>query len=434
MLRTLLLLCLLATTTHAADFFVSPNGADTNPGTLDKPFATVQRAQAAASPGDTVHLRGGTYKLTEEHIARKQRIWAYVTLLDKSGTKDKPIRYWAYKDEKPVFDLAAVKPALRVHAFQVTGSWLHLKGIEVIGVQVTIKTHAQSECFHNEGSNNIYENLSMHDGMAIGFYLTRGSNNLILNCDAYRNHDSFSEDGRGENTDGFGAHPAKGAVNNVFRGCRAWFNSDDGYDCISADESVTFENCWAMYNGTNEKRERLANGNGFKVGGFGSTPVAKLPNPIPRHTTRFCLAVGNRANGFYANHQIGGADWFNNSAFRNGNNFNMLSRLADNTTDVDGYGHKLRNNLSYKSRNHIIRLDAAKSDSSHNSFDLNLPITDKDFQSLDESQLTAPRPASGDLPFITFMHLSDTSSLIDKGQDIGFKFKGKSPDLGAFER
>src|SRR4051794_4895855 len=40
----------------AADFFVAPAGDDHNPGTLDKPFATVQRAQDAASPGDTVFL------------------------------------------------------------------------------------------------------------------------------------------------------------------------------------------------------------------------------------------------------------------------------------------------------------------------------------------------------------------------------------------
>ena len=36
---------------------------------------------------------------------------------------------------------------------------------------------------------------------------------------------------------------------NVFRGCRAWFNSDDGYDCINAKALVTFDNCWAFYNG-----------------------------------------------------------------------------------------------------------------------------------------------------------------------------------------
>ncbi|MEZ4826240.1 MAG: hypothetical protein R3C61_08085 [Bacteroidia bacterium] len=59
----------------------------------------------------------------------------------------------------------------------------------------------------------------------------------------------YPEDGLGSNTDGFGCHPNPGSPGNVFRGCRAWFNSDDGFDIIRADESVVFENCWAFYNG-----------------------------------------------------------------------------------------------------------------------------------------------------------------------------------------
>ena len=47
-------------------YYVAPAGSDGNPGTLEKPFATVQRAQQAArqKPG-TVFLRGGTYYLAQ---------------------------------------------------------------------------------------------------------------------------------------------------------------------------------------------------------------------------------------------------------------------------------------------------------------------------------------------------------------------------------
>jgi len=165
----------------AATFFVAPTGGDDNPGTLEKPFATVQRAQNAAAPGDTVYIRGGTYTMQESQIARKQSIWAYVTFLDKSGTEGRPIKYWAYEKERPVFDFSRVKPeGLRVTAFYVTGSWVHIKGLETIGVQVTLKGHTQSICFDNEGSHNVYELLSMHDGQAIGIYSVRGSDNLFL--------------------------------------------------------------------------------------------------------------------------------------------------------------------------------------------------------------------------------------------------------------
>src|SRR4051794_34680135 len=79
------------------DVFVAPGGDDSNAGTLEKPFATVQRAQGAVGPGDTVYVRGGKYLMTEAQITTKERIWAYVTLLDKSGTPEKRINYFAYQ-------------------------------------------------------------------------------------------------------------------------------------------------------------------------------------------------------------------------------------------------------------------------------------------------------------------------------------------------
>lgn len=433
---TLLLAFLLQLSfAFSATFYVAPNGSDTNNGNIDKPFATIQKAQSEVNPGDIVYLRGGIYHMQPEQIAKEERQWAYVTYLNKSGSEGKPIKYWAYQNEKPVFDLSAIRPeGLRVTVFYVSGSWIHLKGIEVVGTQVTIKTHTQSECFENQGSNNIYELLSMHDGMAIGFYLLSGSNNLILNCDAYRNWDYYSETGRGGNTDGFGCHPRPGSKNNVFKGCRSWFNSDDGYDVINSAESVTFDHCWAMYNGLGSDFKSLGDGNGFKAGGFARKPADEIPNPVPRHTIQFCLAVGNKASGFYANHHINGDNWFNNTAYKNGINFNMLNRLLDDPqADVPGYNHKLRNNLGYKGRNELQNLDKAKSDAANNYFDINLSATDNDFESLNEALLTAPRQADGSLPNVAFMKLKQGSKFIDKGTDIGFPFKGAAPDLGCFE-
>ncbi|MEK0449081.1 MAG: hypothetical protein RL088_1349 [Verrucomicrobiota bacterium] len=435
--RLPLLLVFILTTMplHSAEYFVAADGDNKNPGTLAAPFADISRAQELVKPGDTVFLRGGVYNVRADQMARRIRNYAAIFELGKSGTEDAPIRYWAYKDERPVLDFSDVKPPkLRVAAFWVGGSWLHLRGFEVTGVQVTLTGHTQSECFRSEGSNNIFEHLAMHDTQAIGLYLTNGSNNLILNCDAYKNWDYTSEGGRGGNSDGFGGHPAAGAKNNVFRGCRAWFNSDDGFDCISAHESIVFENCWAFYNGFSEGFVRRADGNGFKAGGHAGTPLQLLPKPIPRHTVRFCLAVRNRSAGFYGNHHIGGGDWFNNTAFNNPVNFNMLERLPDNVTDIPGIGQKMRNNLGFRGRTEITNLNSAKSDARSNSFDIaGLRVTERDFVSLDESQLTAPRKSDGSLPDISLMRLAPGSALIDAGEECGFPFKGRKPDLGAFE-
>ncbi len=42
-------------------FYVSPSGNNTNPGSLEQPFATIRKAIQALQPGDTLLLRGGTY-------------------------------------------------------------------------------------------------------------------------------------------------------------------------------------------------------------------------------------------------------------------------------------------------------------------------------------------------------------------------------------
>lgn len=77
----------------AQPYFISPRGDDANPGTLKKPFATLQRAQQAARQkrGD-VFLRGGTYYLPAP----------LVFTAEDSGTKDAPVIFQNYKKETPV--------------------------------------------------------------------------------------------------------------------------------------------------------------------------------------------------------------------------------------------------------------------------------------------------------------------------------------------
>jgi hypothetical protein len=259
----------------------------------------------------------------------------------------------------------------------------------------------------------------------------------VLNCDAYNNWDNVSENGLGGNTDGFGCHPNKdgvGYTNNVFSGCRAWFNSDDGFDCINAFEAVTIENCWSFYNGYSTSFGSLGDGNGFKVGGFGVTDFSNLPATIPRHNIRFCLAIRNKSGGFYANHHLGGNNWYNNSAYYNAVNYNMLNRSADHTADVPGYDHNLKNNLGFGGRStEYSNLNASTSNVSYNYFTLSVTVNSSDFLSMDQSLLTAARQSDGSLPVNNFMRLVTGSDLINKGTNVGFAYNGSAPDLGCFE-
>ncbi|MBC3846545.1 DUF4990 domain-containing protein [Winogradskyella echinorum] len=428
---------------YANNFYVAPNGLDTNTGSINNPLATIQRAQELAASGDTVYIRGGLYMMQESQIARYESIWAYVTELDKDG-----INYFAYQNERPIFDYTNVTPAdKRIFAFYITGDNIHIKGIDVTGVQVTITSHTQSECFEiNGGSNNTLENINMYDNMAIGVYILRGSNNLILNCDAYRNWDSVSQGGTGGNTDGFGVHVRNGDTGNILRGCRAWLNSDDGFDLINSGEPVIIENCWAFYNGYSSSTGDLNNlssrgdGNGFKVGGYGAggTPyytILQRYAPIPSNTVQFCIAAGNKQSGFYANHHLEGNNWYNNSAYKNKRNYNMLNceELSSSGYDVDvpGWNHVLANNLGLSATLvELTNIDIPECTLTNNYFDLSVTVNSADFYSLNEDLLMLPRQADGSLPDIDFMKIVPSSDLLDAGADIGFPFEGSAPDLG----
>ena len=399
---------ILALKLNAATWFVSPTGNDEADGSLEAPFATVQHAHDQTSPGDTVFIRGGTYQIQESQIASKRRIYARVIHLHKGGEKGKPVIYSNYLNEQPVFDFSEVKPDnMRVHAFSINASWIHLKGLAITGVQVTMKGHTQSISVESNGSHNIFEQLSLHDSQAIGIYHVRGSDNLFLNCDAWNNHDVTSEGGRGGNTDGFGCHPTRGSTGNIFRSCRAWFNSDDGFDLISSHEAVTIENCWALYNGYSPDFKPLADGHGFKAGGYGSTPLNRIPKTIPRHVVKYCLAVKNKSSGFYANHHPGGIDWFHNSSYRHGINFLMLNRKPGTFDDVDGFDHRLHSNLGMGSSRNISRIDLSKCELKGNHLSSTSKLSSSDFLSVDESELLSPRRIDGSLPEVKFLHPSD---------------------------
>jgi len=83
MRRFLLVSCSLvfALSAIAADLHVSPNGADTNPGTADRPLASIQKALDALKPGDRCILHAGVYRRT--------------ATLRASGTAEKPIHILA---------------------------------------------------------------------------------------------------------------------------------------------------------------------------------------------------------------------------------------------------------------------------------------------------------------------------------------------------
>lgn len=90
-----ILVALTAQAAAAVEYHVSSKGDDANPGTLARPFATLQRAQQAARKlagreAVTVSVRTGTYYLPE----------TLILTAEDSGTKAAPVIYRTYEKEQ----------------------------------------------------------------------------------------------------------------------------------------------------------------------------------------------------------------------------------------------------------------------------------------------------------------------------------------------
>jgi hypothetical protein len=414
------------TASAAAVYYVSPSGNDSAAGTSSAPWKSIAKAQSVAVAGDTVYFRGGTYAYTRANSScASQTARVDAITLNKSGTSGNPIRYWSYPGEKPVFDFYGMTDNCRIKGFDVTGSYIHLKGLEVRGVPQNNNLNAESWGLWISGSNNTFEQLNTHHHMGTGLFINGGGGNLVLNTDSHDNYDLRSSDSPGENADGFGSHYATaGRAANVFRGCRAWWNADDGFDLISTYSPVTIENSWAWRNGYEPGSTTAAgNGNGYKVGGFGGDYDAGAV----KHTVRFSVAFLNRAAGFYSNHHPVANDYFNNTSYGNHPDFNMLGISSSGAAVGRG---NLRNNLAYTG---TLTSNMTGTTQANNSWNLDITLANSQFQSVSTTGWDAARQSDGSLPVLPHLRPTTTSTLIDRGVNVGLPYKGQAPDLGAFE-
>jgi hypothetical protein len=243
----------------------------------------------------------------------------------------------------------------------------------------------------------------------------------VINCDAYRNYDPEEH---GQDADGFGAKFDVGA-GTVFRGCRAWHNSDDGYDFWEANTPVTVEDSWAFANGFDLWNDPAfeGNGNGIKLGRDNQSG-----SPAGRHLLVGCVAFGNAANGFDENSNAAGVLVLNTTSWNNGGRNYFFSY-----SQTPNAPHVLRNNLSFEGE---VSVNNASTTSS-NSWELSgLTVDTSDFVSLDEDLAMVDRLPDGSLPETDLLRLATGSDCIDRGEvlsEVQRPHNGSAPDLGAFE-
>ena len=221
--------------------YVAPNASKSGTGDKNNPMDFAD-AIYKAKPDTVFLLAGGVY----EYDTRLS--------LFNDGAPNHYIKVVKQNPEDTVtFDFSAMKFEGNNRGIQIYGDFWHFDGINICG--------AGDNGMYISGSYNIVENCNFYNNRDSGLQIGRSSSsdktidswphyNLIKNCTAWANYD---DETYGENADGFAAKLTIG-YGNVFDGCIAFRNSDDGWDLYAKEDSgnigtVIIENCVAFENG-----------------------------------------------------------------------------------------------------------------------------------------------------------------------------------------
>ena len=306
--------------------YVSPEAKSFDAlGTREDPML-IQWAVRYSKPGSTIILLDGVYKWGDT-IMIDETTERYPATCQEEGKTLRPENKGKVK-----IDFSSMAWASANRGIQVNSDYWTVRDLEVMG--------SGDNGIYIGGNYNLIENCVTHDCGDTGIQLGRAASgfdtidewpsyNLIKNCTSYDNHDPLGED-----SDGFACKLTTG-VGNVFEGCIAYNNVDDGWDLYTKGDSgpigpVTLINCIAFNDG-----------NGFKLGGEVIAVAHKVYN---------CIAFNNLACGFTDNSNPGPLYLENCTSYNNGlrdadsNNFDMCR-------DADTSINYIKNCLSYSDSN-----------------------------------------------------------------------------------
>ena len=329
-----------ANTVAADAIYVAPNGTGT--GSFENP-TELTKALTEVTPGQTVYMLEGTYKFNDTILIAE----------NNCGTKEQYKTLSAYPGAKVVLDFSG--QAFGKRGIILDGDYWHLYGITIC--------NAGDNGMLLAGNYNVIEMCVFDGNKDTGMQLSRNngsynkveqwpSYNYILNCTSRNNSDPDGED-----ADGFAPKLTCGE-GNVFDGCLAYNNVDDGWDCYAKSATgpigvVTLINCIAFRNGQTELGVFTpdSDGNGFKLGGGGiGTP----------HVVINCLAFENKNCGFTDNNNPSALTLINCTAFNNNGSqkkadYNVYRCKNANAVNILAYNAvKNKNKFQNMSANYVV--------------------------------------------------------------------------------
>ncbi len=443
----------------------APDGDDaTADGTEEKPFFSLDKAIALVQPGMRICMKAGTYLYDHR-----------INIDDCNGTEESPIELFAVGG-RAVLDFSAMPYHKHsdnpYQGVRLTSSYWHFYRIDICnasdnGLLIERNKPAKGSSsdivkLTEQAHDNLIEECRFYKNGDTGLQIKNlGAYNRIVNCDSYLNCD----EGQGD-ADGFAPKLSVGD-GNYFYGCRAYLNSDDGWDVFYKKDgafgdnvTIIMENCISYKNGFLDENTIApdGNGNGYKCGSDQGAMNVYLSR---------CLAICNKAKGFDQNHNAGDII-MNNCTGMTLTSIDSKSYSYRIYETID-QGHEVRltnciainDNYATDKRDKNTGLPKPTEhgkNGQYGRFEVDetldrLTVDHCEFQKADPTQfvdvdnhqeLMAERGEDGELPETTFAHLTPGSFLVDAGTAVeggnyrgievaGIDYVGQAPDLGAYE-
>lgn len=211
---------------QGATYYVATTGNDNNAGTLSAPFRTIGKGTSRLAAGDTLYVRGGTYK---EAVT----LW-------QSGTAGAPIKLAAYAGEAPVVDGQGVSVGQWMGLISLMGNYLDVTGFEV--------KNSSQRGIEIYGNFNAAHQMNVHDVQQNGI-LIEADNCLVEDSQVWNSAMSnYNSAGNGMWAGGLSA--ARGAdgiaSQNIMRRNIVHDNWGEGLSTFEANGTVIEDN--VVYN------------------------------------------------------------------------------------------------------------------------------------------------------------------------------------------